>query len=137
MKNVAALLSGLVFGLGLTLSGMSDTTKALGFLDIAGAWIPDLAFVMGGALLITIISTPLILKRSAPLIAAQFSLPTKQALDRQLITGALIFCIGWGLSGYCPGPGLVSLLYGYESTLVFCLAMLVGMRLEHRFSAGR
>jgi uncharacterized membrane protein YedE/YeeE len=130
MKAWPALLSGVLFGLGLTLSGMSDPAKVLGFLNITGAWIPDLVFVMGGAVVVTFFITPLVTAREAPLLASAFSLPSKQLLDRRLVGGAVLFGIGWGLSGYCPGPALVSLLCGYESTVVFCLAMLAGMALE-------
>ena len=134
MKAWPALVSGVLFGLGLTLSGMSDPAKVLGFLDITGAWIPDLIFVMGGAVIVTFFLTPSVLRRQAPLMASAFSLPGKQLLDRRLVGGAMLFGIGWGLSGYCPGPALVSLLYGYESTLIFCLAMFAGMALEGRLS---
>lgn len=134
MKAWPALISGMLFGLGLTLSGMSDPAKVLGFLDITGAWIPDLIFVMGGAVVVTFVLTPWVMRREAPLLASAFTVPLKQALDRRLIGGAMLFGIGWGLSGYCPGPALVSLLYGYESTLIFCAAMFAGMALEGRLS---
>jgi len=134
MKAWPALISGVLFGLGLTLSGMSDPAKVLGFLNITGAWVPDLIFVMGGAVVVTLILTPWVLRRQAPLLASAFSLPGKQLVDRRLIGGAMLFGIGWGLSGYCPGPALVSLLYGYESTLIFCLAMFAGMAVEGRLS---
>ena len=119
MKSWPALISGILFGLGLTLSGMSDPAKVLGFLNVTGAWVPDLIFVMGGAVVVTLVLTPLVLKRTAPLLASTFSLPTKQIVDCRLVGGAVLFGVGWGLSGYCPGPGLVSLLYGYQTTLVF------------------
>ena len=109
---------------------MSDPVKVLGFLNITGAWVPDLIFVMGGAVVVTFLLTPLVTAREAPLLASAFSLPGKQLLDRRLVGGAVLFGIGWGLSGYCPGPALVSLLYGYESTVVFCFAMFAGMALE-------
>ena len=134
MKSWPALISGILFGLGLTLSGMSDPAKVLGFLNVTGAWVPDLIFVMGGAVVVTLVLTPLVLKRTAPLLASTFSLPTKQIVDRRLVGGAVLFGIGWGLSGYCPGPGLISLLYGYQTTLVFCLTMFAGMFLESRIS---
>ena len=134
MKAWPALISGVLFGLGLTLSGMSDPAKVLGFLNITGAWIPDLVFVMGGAVIVTFLITPLVTAREAPLLAPSFYLPSKQLLDRRLVAGAALFGIGWGLSGYCPGPALVSLPYGYESTLVFCLAMFAGMALESPLS---
>ena len=134
MKAWPALISGALFGLGLTLSGMSDPAKVLGFLNVTGVWMPDLIFVMGGAVVVTLIVTPWVLRRQAPLMAPAFSLPGKQLLDRRLLGGAALFGIGWGLSGYCPGPALVSLLYGYESTLIFCLAMFAGMALEGRLN---
>ena len=134
MKAWPALIAGILFGLGLTLSGMSDPAKVLGFLNIAGDWIPDLIFVMGGAVVVTLIFTPLVVKRARPLLADSFSLPTTQTLDKRLVSGAVLFGVGWGLSGYCPGPAVVSLLYGYESTIVFCLAMLAGMSIEGRVS---
>lgn len=134
MKAWPALVSGMLFGLGLTLSGMSDPAKVLGFLNVTGAWVPDLIFVMGGAVVVTFALTPWVMRREAPLLASAFSLPGQQSLDRRLVGGAMLFGIGWGLSGYCPGPALVSLLYGYESTLIFCLAMFMGMALEGRLS---
>ena len=134
MKAGHALISGVLFGLGLTFSGMSDPAKVLGFLNITGEWMPDLMFVMGGAVVVTFLVTPLVIAREAPFLASTFSLPGKQRLDRRLVGGAVLFGIGWGLSGYCPGPALVSLLYGYESTVVFCLAMFAGMALEGQIS---
>lgn len=134
MKAWHALISGVLFGLGLTFSGMSDPAKVLGFLNITGEWMPDLMFVMGGAVVVTFLVTPLVIAREAPFLASTFSLPGKQRLDRRLVGGAVLFGIGWGLSGYCPGPALVSLLYGYESTVVFCLAMFAGMALEGQIS---
>ena len=110
MKAWPALTSGALFGLGLTFSGMSDPAKVLGFLNITGAWIPDLIFVMGGAVVVTFLVTPLVTAREAPLLALTFFLPGKQLLDRRLLGGAVLFGIGWVLSGYCPGPVLVSLL---------------------------
>jgi uncharacterized membrane protein YedE/YeeE len=127
MKSWPALLSGLLFGMGLSLAGMTDPAKVQGFLDITGAWLPDLAFVMGGALLITLTLTPVILRRGAPLLASHFNLPNLKSIDRRLISGSAIFGVGWGLSGYCPGPALVSVIYGYNTTLVFGIAMIAGM----------
>jgi len=134
VKAWPALIAGILFGLGLTLSGMSDSAQVLGFLNIAGDWGPDLIFVLGGAVVVTLIFTPLVVKRGRPLLADSFSLPTTKALDKRLVSGAVLFGVGWGLSGYCPGPAVVSLLYGYESTIVFCLAMLAGMSIEGRVS---
>jgi len=130
MKFGAALLAGALFGLGLTLSGMSDPAKVLGFLDVTGDWRPDLAFVMGGAVLVTYVATPWVLNRPLPLFNANFATPTNTKLDKRLISGAALFGIGWGLSGYCPGPAWVSLSYGYDNTSIFCAAMIAGMGLE-------
>jgi len=132
MTSWPALMSGLLFGLGLTLSGMSDPAKVLGFLNITGDWIPDLIFVMGGAVIVTVLVTPWVLRRSSPLLASSFSLPAAQTLDKRLVGGAVLFGIGWGLSGYCPGPALVSLLSGYNTTIIFCLARFTGMYLQGR-----
>ena len=130
MKAWSAIPAGILFGVGLTLSGMSDPLKVLGFLDVSGDWIPDLALVMGGALLLSAAATPWILKRPAPRFASQFHVPTIRSIDQRLAIGAILFGVGWGLSGYCPGPAIVSLLYGYQSTMIFCLAMVAGMLLE-------
>lgn len=134
MKAWPALISGVLFGLGLTVSGMSDPAKVLGFLNVTGEWVPDLIFVMGGAVVVTALLTPVVLSRAQPLFADGFSVPTAQALDTRLIGGAVLFGIGWGLSGYCPGPAVVSLLYGYESTVIFCVAMIAGMSIEGQIS---
>ena len=130
MKAWPAIAAGMLFGVGLTLSGMSDPLKVLGFLDVSGDWIPDLALVMGGALLLSAAATPWILKRPAPRFASQFHVPTIRSIDQRLAIGAMLFGVGWGLSGYCPGPAIVSLLYGYQTTIIFCLAMITGMLLE-------
>jgi uncharacterized membrane protein YedE/YeeE len=136
MKNVIALVCGLVFGIGLAVSGMTDTAKVLGFLDVFGRWIPDLAFVMGGAVCVTLLAFPLVLRRARPLLAPKFSLPTNQAIDRRLLGGAVIFGIGWGIYGYCPGPAVSALLYLDWKTAVFVAAMLFGMALANRASPG-
>lgn len=130
MKQWPALITGLLFGAGLALSGMTDPAKVLGFLDIAGEWIPDLAFVMGGALVVTLGATPLVLGRARPLLADAFRLPINKTIDAQLLIGGVIFGIGWGLWGYCPGPAMASLAYGEPTTLIFVAAMLVGMWLD-------
>lgn len=130
MKQWPALIAGLIFGAGLALSGMTDTTKVLGFLDLFGDWIPDLAFVMGGALLVTLAATPLVLRRAKPLLAEGFSLPASKTIDRRLIVGGALFGVGWGLWGYCPGPAIVAVSYGESTTVMFLAAMLVGMWLD-------
>ena len=137
MKAWPAIVAGMLFGVGLTLSGMSDPLKVLGFLDVSGDWIPDLALVMGGALIVSLATTPWVLKRSAPRFASQFHVPTIRSIDKRLAIGAVLFGVGWGLSGYCPGPAIVSLLYGYQSTMIFCLAMVAGMLLEAALRRSR
>ena len=137
MKAWPAIVAGMLFGVGLTLSGMSDPLKVLGFLDVSGDWIPDLALVMGGALIVSLATTPWVLKRSAPRFASQFHVPTIRSIDKRLAIGAVLFGVGWGLSGYCPGPAIVSLLYGYQSTIIFCLAMVAGILLEAALRRSR
>ena len=132
MKAIVALLCGIVFGLGLAMSGMTDTAKVLGFLDIFGNWVPDLAFVMGGAVCVTLVAFRLVLKRARPLLSPRFSLPTNTAIDARLLSGAAIFGIGWGIYGYCPGPALSALTYLHINTLYFVIAMLAGMALANR-----
>ena len=134
MKAWPALISGILFGLGLTMSGMSDPAKVLGFLNVTGEWVHHLIFVMGGAVVVTALLTPVVFSRARPLSADGFSVPTVQALDSRLIGVAVLFGIGWGLSGYCPGPAVVSLLYGYDSTIIFFVAMVAGMSIEGQIS---
>ena len=109
MFNLVSLISGLLFGFGLALSGMVSPGKVIGFLDLTGNWDPSLAFVMGGGVLVTLISFRFILKRSTPLFGGEFKLPTKKDLDKRLVVGAILFGLGWGLGGLCPGPALSSL----------------------------
>lgn len=128
MKTIiSALISGLVFGIGLVVSGMSNPAKVLNFLDIAGTWDPSLAFVMAGAIVVTSIGYRFILKQPAPKFADAFAVPTRQDIDRPLIAGAAIFGLGWGLGGFCPGPAWTALPLGDAGTLAFLPAMLVGM----------
>lgn len=134
-RLLTSLTSGIVFGIGMAISGMTNTKRVQGFLDFFGAWDPTLAFVMGGGLLVTTIGYRLILRRPAPLFAEKFSLPTKTAIDKPLLLGAAIFGIGWGLVGYCPGPALAGLTYGYAPTLTFIPAMIVGLLIAHRIAA--
>ena len=129
MKVVSALLFGLLFGLGLIVSGMSDPSKVLGFLDLAGKWDPSLAFVMGGAVAVGALVFPLAAKRQNSILGNTMSLPTATAVDRRLVVGALTFGVGWGLAGYCPGPVLASLAQGGGKPWVFFIAMLGGMAL--------
>lgn len=131
MRTAAALLCGVVFGVGLAVSGMIDPAKVIGFLDFAGAWDPTLAFVMGGALAVTIPAFHLVLKRSRPVLADGFSLPAKSSLDGKLLGGAALFGVGWGLVGFCPGPAVAALapalFAGITPVFAFVGAMLAGM----------
>lgn len=132
MRAIVGLICGMVFGVGLAMSGMTDTAKVLGFLDITGTWIPDLIFVMGGAVCVTVVAFRFVLKAKKPLLSPKFTLPTKTALDGQLLTGAAIFGIGWGVYGYCPGPAISALTYMDNKTAMFVAAMLVGMALANK-----
>ena len=127
MKNVLALISGLVFGFGLILSGMANPAKVIGFLDIAGSWDPSLAFVMGGAIAIGFFAFKYAETRDTTLLGEELNLPRNNTIDKRLIGGSLVFGAGWGLGGFCPGPGLVSLGMGYSGGIIFALSMVVGM----------
>ena len=127
-----ALLSGTLFGLGLALSGMMDPARVLGFLDPAGSWDPTLAFVLGCAVAVSALSVMLSRRMMRPLLVDRFDLPTRTRIDRPLILGAGLFGIGWGLSGFCPGPALASLSLGLPKSLLFVVAMLLGMALHDR-----
>ena len=122
-----ALAAGVLFGLGLTVSGMVNPARVLGFLDIAGDWNPTLAFVLGGAVVVAGAGFALARRRTTPLLEPTFHAPARTGLDGRLIGGALIFGVGWGLVGYCPGPALAALALGRWETLLFVLAMLAGM----------
>ncbi|MDR3518000.1 MAG: YeeE/YedE family protein [Azospirillaceae bacterium] len=124
---LTALAAGLLFGLGLTGSGMIDPARVLGFLDVAGIWDPTLAFVMAGAVPVAMLGFRLTRHRSAPCCASEFQAPTRSAIDRSLVAGAILFGIGWGLVGYCPGPALAALGLGRTATGIFVGAMLAGM----------
>ena len=127
MPVSTALLAGLIFGLGLTVSGMVNPSKVLGFLDISSAWDPSLAFVMAGAILIAAPAFSLARQRSVSLMGAEMKLPVSGQIDRRLVLGSLLFGTGWGMAGFCPGPGLVALAIGQAKAIVFVIAMLAGM----------
>lgn len=127
MNALTALLAGLVFGAGLLLSGMADPGKVLGFLDLAGAWDPSLAFVMGGAIAVATPAFAWVRLRNAAWRGVALQLPTNRAIDRRLMAGSVVFGIGWGLAGFCPGPAVVASGMGIGSAVVFVIAMLVGM----------
>lgn len=125
-KYASVLISGVIFGLGLTISQMTDPAKVIGFLDVAGNWDPTLAFVMLGALCVAIPAFRFILRRNGPLFGGGFSLPTKKDLDARLICGAALFGVGWGLGGFCPGPALTALSTGLVQVFIFVGAMFFG-----------
>ena len=127
MLALASLLAGLVFGLGLILSGMADPAKVLGFLDLAGAWDPSLAFVMAGAIAVGMVAFMVARRRTVSLLGAEMRLPGARHIDRRLVVGGMLFGVGWGIAGFCPGPGLVALGMGEGKALIFVVAMLAGM----------
>ena len=136
-RTLAALGCGLVFGLGLAVSGMMNPAKVIGFLDVAGDWDPTLVFVMGGALLVTVPGYRVILKRRRPVLDNSFSLPTKKSVDAPLIWGSALFGVGWGLVGFCPGPAVVAIGTGLPAVLGFVAAMIAGMALHAWISGER
>ncbi len=128
-----SFLSGLLFGLGLAISNMLNPERVLAFLDVFGVWDPTLAFVMMGALAITVPGFAIVLKREKPLFAPVFSLPKKIDIDKHLIFGAVLFGLGWGLSGLCPGPALAALVSLDLDLFIFCLIMLLGWGVTDKF----
>jgi uncharacterized protein len=140
MAVLLQFIIGLVFGLGLIVSGMSNPAKVLNFLDFAairsGTWDASLAFVMAGAIAVTFVGFKLALKRSQPVFGEKFHLPTREDIDARVVAGPAIFGIGWGLAGFCPGPAVTALGFGTSSAVIFVVAMLAGMWLA-RFVANR
>jgi uncharacterized protein len=130
MSRVSPFLAGLLFGLGLCLSGMTSPTKVLGFLDLAGAWDPSLAFVMVGAIAVAFIAFRVASRRAATFSGHAFQLPTSRTIDARLVGGSALFGVGWGLAGLCPGPAIVNLGYLNPSAALFVLAMAAGMALH-------
>ena len=129
-RILTALASGLIFGLGLALSGMLDPARVRGFLDVAGAWDPSLVFVLGGAVTVSGLGYLVSRRRARPVLEARFDLPTRRRIDAPLVGGAALFGIGWGLSGFCPGPAVAALSTGAIPVLVFVVPMLAGMALH-------
>lgn len=123
---VSAFVAGLLFAVGLVVGGMTQPAKVIGFLDFFGDWDPSLIFVMGGAVVVHFVAYRLILKRSSPLLAAKFEIPSRSDLSRPLVIGAALFGVGWALGGYCPGPGLVAVGAGSLEGLTFALGLLGG-----------
>jgi uncharacterized membrane protein YedE/YeeE len=135
MNTVFAFVTGLVFGLGLLVAGMANPAKVLGFLDVFGRWDPSLALVMAGSIAVTFAAFRVAGKRTSTLLGGAMHLPTTHAIDRRLVLGSLVFGIGWGIAGFCPGPALVALGAGYAKALVFVASMLAGMALFERADA--
>lgn len=127
MDRLIPVIAGLLFGAGVTVSGMVDPAKVLNFMDIAGNWDPTLIFVMGAALIVTFIGYRLVLARPQPLFETHFILPTSTLVDKRLIAGAVMFGLGWGLTGFCPGPAVASLVFGYWQSWLFVAEMAVGI----------
>tara|TARA_R110002020_G_scaffold6295_27_gene26433 strand:- start:2517 stop:2957 length:441 start_codon:yes stop_codon:yes gene_type:complete len=126
-RTILAGIIGLIFGTGIALSGMANPAKVLNFFDVAGTWDPSLAFVMGGALLVTAIGYRFVLRRDKPLLEASFHLPGNRKLDMPLLAGSAVFGLGWGISGFCPGGAIPALGLGEVSAWAFVGAMLVGI----------
>jgi uncharacterized membrane protein YedE/YeeE len=137
MIAFASFLAGLVFGLGLIISGMANPAKVLGFLDLAGNWDPSLAFVMAGAIAVGAVAFAVANRRAASLLGVEMRLPSTRRIDRRLVLGSVVFGIGWGVAGFCPGPALVSLGMGEFKAFVFVAAMLAGMGIFELFERRR
>ncbi|MBB6488454.1 YeeE/YedE family protein [Rhizobium lusitanum] len=133
----AALASGIVFGFGLSLSGMLNPHRVQGFLDIFGAWDPSLAFVLGGAVVIAFIGVQVMKRMRHPAFDESFHVPTNRRIDASLVIGSALFGLGWGLGGFCPGPAIASLAVGVPQTALFVIAMLVGMIIYDRVWSSR
>lgn len=129
MRRLTEFVVGLIFGIGLIISGMTNPAKVIGFLDLAGLWDPSLAFVMGGAILVGVVAFAFAKRRAVSFFGDALHWPTSSAIDRRLIIGSLIFGAGWGLAGFCPGPAMVSFSAGVPKAIAFVAAMLVGMAL--------
>ena len=126
LRNIAALACGIIFGVGLGVSQMTNPDKVLDFFDVFGAWDPSLAFVMGGAVAVTAVAFRFVLRRPNPLYAENFSLPTKANIDARLIGGSAVYGVGWGLVGFCVGPSIAALAYGDTRVAIFVIALTVG-----------
>ena len=135
--SLSAFLTGLLFGLGLLVSGMANPAKVLGFLDLAGAWDPSLALVMAGAVVVGLAAFRVADGRRRSLLAQPMRIPANRSIDRRLLLGSLGFGIGWGLAGFCPGPALVALGAGEPKAVVFVIAMLAGMAIFEGIERGR
>lgn len=137
MNNLFGFVSGLVFGIGLILAGMTEPLKVKGFLDLAGAWDPSLALVMGGAIALSAVAFARARRRDRSWTGAPIEIPVNKTIDRRLVTGGVLFGIGWGIAGFCPGPALVALGSGVGSAGIFVAAMLLGMLVHDKFLSPR
>lgn len=127
MLIFASLLSGLIFGLGLIVSGMSSPGKVIGFLDLAGPWDPSLLFVIGGAIAVSVVPFAIARRRTVSYLGEKIQIPARRDIDRRLVIGSLLFGIGWGIAGLCPGPALTTLLSGNPKAILFVVSMIAGM----------
>ena len=137
MRYLSLYLTGLVFGTGISISGMANPAKVLNFFDIMGTWDPSLAFVMGGAVIVTFLGYRVVLKRPMPAMADRFHLPTAAAIDTRLLGGSAVFGIGWGIAGFCPGGALPALGTGAPAVFIFVGALLAGIVLTRVIAAAR
>ena len=137
MSHLFGFVSGLVFGIGLILAGMTEPLKVKGFLDLAGAWDPSLALVMGGAIALGAVAFARARGRERSWTGAAMEIPTDRGVDRRLIAGGVLFGVGWGIAGFCPGPALVALGSGVGSAGIFVAAMLIGMLIHDKFFSPR
>ena len=133
MNALFGFFSGLIFGIGLILAGMTEPMKIKGFLDLAGAWDPSLAFVMAGAIVLAAVAFARARRRKRSWVGAPIEIPSDRTIDRRLVAGGVLFGVGWGISGFCPGPALVALGSGMGSAGIFVAAMLIGMVLHDKF----
>lgn len=129
IDTLSSFIVGLIFGVGLIFAGMTDPSKVIGFLDIAGQWDPSLAFVMGGAILVGLVAFRFAKKRTASFIGGAMHLPSKSDINRRLVIGSLLFGAGWGMAGFCPGPAITSIGTGNPKAVIFVIAMIAGMAL--------
>ena len=134
MFNLVSFISGIIFAIGLGISGMTQPQKVIGFLDIFGDWDPSLMFVMIGAIIVHSISYFTLKKTQKPKLDSKYYIPTDTKINKSLIVGSLLFGLGWGISGFCPGPGIVSLFSGYTASIYFVISMIGGMFLYRLFS---